>query len=179
MASIHMIAFVFVIPETGLNADHPVSLSKWVMDSFEAGDQRKMQWIDTAFVGGADTFYYPYKYKVAEANAPLTEYFSVFRLSEQYLIRSEAEVKLGELDNATSDLNVVRNRAGIGNSSASTDAELLASIMNERKVELFTEWGHRWLDLKRTNAVDEIMSVVVPEKGGSWQSTDQLYPIPF
>ncbi|HLX53389.1 MAG TPA: RagB/SusD family nutrient uptake outer membrane protein, partial [Aquella sp.] len=51
---------------------------------------------------------------------------------------------------------------------------LLAAIMHERQVELFTEWGHRWLDLKRTGTANTILATVKE----NWQSTDQLYPIP-
>jgi len=42
-------------------------------------------------------------------------------------------------------------------------------------VELFAEWGHRWLDLKRTGSAD---SVLYSLKAPNWQSTDSLYPIP-
>jgi hypothetical protein len=53
------------------------------------------------------------------------------------------------------------------------------AIEQERRIELFSEWGHRWLDLKRTNRVDAVMGVVTPIKGGgTWQSYKQLYPIP-
>ena len=44
---------------------------------------------------------------------------------------------------------------------------------------MFTEYGHRWLDLKRTGAIDSVMSIVTPEKGGSWNTTAQLFAIPF
>ncbi len=50
--------------------------------------------------------------------------------------------------------------------------------MHERQVELFSELGHRWLDIKRKNLVDNIMSIVAPEKGNVWVSSQQLYPIP-
>ena len=51
------------------------------------------------------------------------------------------------------------------------DALLL--IEHERQVELFTEWGHRWLDLKRTKRASTILG-----DQPNWQSTDSLYPIP-
>jgi starch-binding outer membrane protein, SusD/RagB family len=40
---------------------------------------------------------------------------------------------------------------------------------------LFTEWGHRWLDLKRTGKATAVLS---PLKGAMWQASDELYPIP-
>ena len=46
--------------------------------------------------------------------------------------------------------------------------------MHERRVELFTEGGHRWLDLKRTNQADNVLSQIK----SSWDVTDVLFPIP-
>ena len=65
--------------------------------------------------------------------------------------------------------------------SASDQPSLLAAILHERQVELFTELGQRWLDLKRTGKVDEVMTVVTPLKanGAQWQSYQQLYPVLF
>jgi hypothetical protein len=49
-------------------------------------------------------------------------------------------------------------------------------------VELFTEGGHRWFDLKRTGAIDAVMGApgnVCQQKGGHWDTNWQLYPIPL
>ncbi len=46
-------------------------------------------------------------------------------------------------------------------------------------MELFSEWGHRWLDLKRTAKVDEVMPEITTEKGGSWNTHWQWYPLPL
>jgi len=51
-------------------------------------------------------------------------------------------------------------------------------------VELFTEWGHRWLDLRRTGILDGVMTIVTPLKVTTtstpniWNSAYALYPIP-
>jgi starch-binding outer membrane protein, SusD/RagB family len=100
----------------------------------------------------------------------------VLRLAEQYLIRAEANLKLGDLAGAASDINTIRSRAGLGNTPASTETDLLHAIAQERRIELFTEWGHRWLDLRRYGIVDAVLG---PLKGASWNTTDQLYPIPL
>jgi len=100
------------------------------------------------------------------------------RLAEQYLIRAEAMAQQNKIPEAAADLNVIRSRAGLPNTTAATQSAMLAAILQERKAELFTEWGHRWLDLKRTNTVDSVMSVVAPQKGGTWQSIQKYYPIP-
>ena len=104
----------------------------------------------------------------------------VLRLGEQYLIRSEARAVQNKIDDAQSDLNVIRQRAGLESTIASDKNSLLNAILAERKAELFTEMGHRWLDLKRTNKIDEVMSVETPQKAGGteWKSYQQFYPIP-
>jgi hypothetical protein len=155
----------------------PVSISNQLMNAFEKDDKRLKSWIGSISVNG-NTYFYPYKYKVNTQNAPITEYLMVLRLAEQYLIRAESRVQQGNLLGGKSDLDVIRLRAGLKNSVANDKKSLLTAIEKERQIELFSEWGHRWLDLKRTNRVDEVMSSVTPLKGGIWTSGMSLYPIP-
>ncbi len=68
--------FTFIIPETGRSDQNPVCLSAELLNGFEIGDERKISWIDTAIING-DTFYFPYKYKIATSDAPI-EYLMVF-----------------------------------------------------------------------------------------------------
>ncbi len=89
--------------------------------------------------------YYPTKYNTA-GNSDNTH---VFRVAEMYLNRAEARAQLGNLEGARGDLNAVRKRAGLPETTASTREELLASILQERKLEFYQE-GHRWFDLFRT-----------------------------
>ena len=74
----------------------------------------------------------------------------VLRLAEMYLTRSEANARLGALPAAIADINVVRQRAGIGNLPATVDTqeEVLVANLEERRREFFYE-GHRFHDLKR------------------------------
>jgi len=156
--------------------NNPVSLSDFLLNSFEAGDGRKAAWVDS--YNGSQTYYFPKKYKIKSDPSQPTEYLTVLRLAEQYLIRAEARAHLSKSGDAENDLNLVRSRASLSDTSSANQSELLGIIMHERRVELFTEWGHRWLDLKRTNTVDSVMSAVCPAKGGNWKSQWQLYPIP-
>jgi hypothetical protein len=170
-------AKIFILPGSGPDPySHPFYLSPQLLNSFETGDQRKANWVQSITVG-SNTYYYPYKYKSATYNVPVTEYEMVFRLAEQYFIRAEAEANLDQINEAKNDLNAVRNRAGLGNTNANDKASLLTAILHERQVELFTEWGHRWFDLKRTNNIDAVMNIVTLQKGGSWNTNWQLYPI--
>lgn len=148
-----------------------------LVSAFEPGDKRFVNWVSQYDVSG-HTYYLPFKYKVRTSSV-LTEYYSVLRLAEQFLIRSEARAKQSKLAAAVSDLDIIRNRAGLTliqntNPSISQSALLLA-IEQERRIELFCEWGHRWLDLKRTGRVDAVMTA---NKPGKWKSTSSLYPLP-
>lgn len=177
--------WIFVIPESGLTTgggvdDHPCYLSKQLLESFEEGDQRKSHWVDSVVVAGS-AYYFPYKYKNANYGEPVVEYLTVLRLAEQHLIRAEARAQLGNISGSQSDLNAIRSRAGLPATYAADLTSLLNAIPHERQTELFAEWGHRWLDIKRIGAIDSIMEVTTPSKanGSPWQSYQQWYPIPI
>jgi len=181
-------AYVFVLPPAGPSFLNPVYLSKRVMDDFELGDKRKSEWTGQVNVNNGLTYDYPYKYKVIVSNEttyPILEYSTVLRLAEQVLIRAEARAHLGNISGAISDVNVIRERAGlplIETTHPNPDMEhLLDLILKERKAEFFAEWGHRWLDLKRTDRINEVMQTVTPQKSGgsSWKTFQQYYPIPL
>jgi SusD/RagB-like outer membrane lipoprotein len=171
-------ALAFVIPAAGPGAGLSAGayLSGSLLSAFEAGDMRRSNWVDSVVVGGA-VYYFPFKYKVNSYGQPVTEYLTILRLAELYLIRAEAKARLGDLAGAGVDLDVVRARAGLG--AVGVDSDLLSAIWHERQVELFTELGQRWLDLKRIGAVDSVMGVVTPLKGGgAWKPYEQWYPLP-
>ncbi len=149
-----------------------VSLNSGLISNFELRDQRRQDWIDSISVDGK-VYYFPYKYKV-KSSSILTEYSMVLRLAEQYLIRAEARVEQNNIPGAQADLNVVRNRAGLPNTDLDNKNDLLKAIGHERQAELFCEWGHRWLDLKRTNKANDVLSRIKP----NWKATSILFPIP-
>ena len=55
-----------------------------------------------------------------------------------------------------------------------TKEECLAAVEQERRIELFSEWGHRFYDLKRTGRAYAVLGAIKP----MWESTDTVYPIP-
>ncbi len=147
-----------------------------LLESFELGDERRNVWVTELDLGGS-TFFVPHKYKDMYPVEILNEYSMILRLGEQYLIRAEARAqqdKVIGLNSAESDLNMIRNRAKLDPTKAATKNDMLGAILAERRVELFIEWGHRWLDLKRTMKADEVLSILKP----SWDVNDKLYPIP-
>lgn len=153
-------------------------LTQQLLSFFDSTDKRIAAWTNKS-VNSNITYVYPYKYKIALGTTGSTpnEYYMVLRLAEQYLIRAEARVSQDNLTGAISDINSIRTRAGISSLPPTlSKAEIVESIENERMRELFSEWGHRWFDLKRTNRADAILA---PIKGNNWQTMDQLYPIPY
>jgi len=145
----------------------------YFMTTLQANDLRKAAWLTANIISGKP-YYYPSKYKVRN-NTTVGEYNVVQRLAEMYLIRAEANARLGNLAAAEFDLNAIRRRAGLEDAKAITQRQLLDSIAKERQIEFFAEWGHRWFDLKRTG---EINAVLGERKTPNWQSSDALYPIP-
>lgn len=160
----------------------PVSTPYYRLDTnlvhtFEAGDLRRQDWIGTYTAASGTVSYYPLKYKVrTRTGTTVTEYSMVLRLAEQYLIRAEARAQQGKLDLAIEDLDAIRHRAGLGTLPATLDqASVLAAVQKERQLELFTEWAHRWMDLKRTGRASAVLE---PVKTG-WKPSAVYYPIPL
>lgn len=171
-----------LVSSPGNSITNCTTISPFLMNDFEAGDNRKTNWIGSFTSDSILYYYFPYKYKVYnQSSGPATEYTMVLRLAEQYLIRAEARAQENKLMDAAIDLNVIRNRAGLPNTIAVTQSDFLTAILHERKVELFTEWGHRWFDMIRTRNANSVMGSplnVCQSKGGIWSSNWQLFPIP-
>lgn len=174
-------------PTTGVQKS--TALSPNVVHLFSDQDQRKIIWARENVVD--DTSYlHPYKYKSSFESPGVPEYLMVLRLAELYLIRAEARAEQGNLagpDGAVSDLNMIRSRAGIEEPFVTDSyADVIDLIEEERQRELFTEWGHRFYDLKRwkgkldpnKSRIDEVMPAVSTSKGGNWEPYEKLFPIP-
>jgi hypothetical protein len=173
-------AFILTTPPTNDGFSQTSTLSDSLLHSFEPGDLRFADWVDS--VG---SFCFPYKYKANLSVMTTVEYEMVLRLVEQYLIRAEARARQGNVSSsggAVADLNAIRERAGLPDYAGAMDTtSVIAAIRHERHVEMFAEWGDRWLDMKRSGTINTIMGGtqgMSAQKGGSWQSAFALYPIP-
>tara|TARA_R110002124_G_scaffold198852_1_gene365696 strand:- start:2735 stop:4363 length:1629 start_codon:yes stop_codon:yes gene_type:complete len=104
----------------------------------------------------------------------------VIRLAEVYLIAAEAQMKLGKLDSAAINMNIVRTRAAKPGKQA--DMQIAASqvtldfILDERAREFAGE-QLRWFDLKRTGKLVERVKAHNPNATGI-QSFHTTRPIP-
>jgi len=157
-------------------------LASGLTSAFEPNDLRKSTWVDSTPTPSVPPYngipyYYAAKYtsQVATGTSPITQYYMVLRLAEQYLIRAEARAQQNKTADAAADLNVLRNRAGLPNTTATAQADLLNAVARERRVELFAEWGHRWFDLKRTGKAAEVLGAIPDKK--PWSDNALVYPI--
>ncbi|SDH40910.1 Starch-binding associating with outer membrane [Chitinophaga filiformis] len=153
-----------------------VQLTDDLLNSFEPNDGRYTNWVRATTYTGITptaTYYFPNKYKSVANGA---ERSMILRLADIYLVRAEARTALKNLSGAQEDINVVRSRAGLSNTTASTETELQAAIAQERRVELFTEMGNRFFDLRRTGKLDAAM--IAAKGNGIWTAYKQFWPIP-
>jgi starch-binding outer membrane protein, SusD/RagB family len=176
-------AFYYYLHGAPGSGAYDVTLSTFLANSFETGDARWVNWVGI-YNDGTTNYYYPFKYQVWQRNVAVTEYTTVLRLAEQYLIRAEARAEQGNINGpsgALADLNFIRTRAWLSNYEGPTDQQsVLSAILHERQIELFSEWGHRWFDLKRTNNLNSVMGSpgnVCISKNGTWSPDWVLLPI--
>lgn len=154
------------------NATFSTALTEDFLSIWQNGDMRYSNWINV-YTEAHNHFYYPFKFKF-KTGGSTEEYSIVMRLAELYLIRAEAYCMIGNVDHSVADLNKIRNRAGLPNWELSDVTDIKLMVLEERRRELFSEWGHRWLDLKRFGRIDEVLR----EKKPQWSSRAKLLPIP-
>lgn len=142
-----------------------------LVNAFEAGDKRKTAYL--AYSASSQTSYV-YKYRDLPGG---TDQGKILRLSETYLVRAEARAmqnKLTGSGSAAEDVDKIRARAGLNGTMAATREAMLDAVMQERLVELMFE-NHRWLDLKRTGRIREVMASAKP----TWTAQTPIFlPVP-
>jgi len=98
----------------------------------------------------------------------------VLRMGEVYLLNAEAANELGNTSKAQTSLNMVRNRAGLPNTSASDYGSLQQAIWNERRFELAMEHD-RFFDLVRQGRAGTVLRA----HGKSFvDGKHEVFPIP-
>lgn len=150
------------------------ALSPQLIQSFDQNDLRLQNWIGTVQDFMGSKYYYPTKYKQTMITSSQNEYSIVLRSEEAVLNRAEALAQLGFLDLSVGELNKIVSRAGLPLLPQMSQGDLLNRILLERRHELFTEYGHRFFDLKRSSKLDETMKLMKPQ----WKSYYQMFPLP-
>jgi len=98
----------------------------------------------------------------------------ILRMGEIYLINAEAANELGNPAKAQSSLNAVRQRAGLGDTPASSQTDLREAIWKERRVELAMEHD-RFFDLVRQGRAGEVLRAHGKE---FVDGKNEVFPIP-
>lgn len=83
--------------------------------------------------------------------------FVVLRYADVILMLAEVENELSNSTQAAGYLNMIRNRAGLANTSATGPVDLRDAISLERRLELIGE-GSRWFDLLRAGTAVTVMN---------------------
>jgi len=88
------------------------------------------------------------------------------RNEELILLRAEANLGLGNLDQALEDINRIRTRAGgleeIPAGSLSEE-EMITELLYNKRYSLLYEWGHTWLSLRTWDRLLEDLLPVVTD----------------
>jgi hypothetical protein len=134
-----------------------------LFNAFEAGDTRRAT---TIALSGSNRYGGKYT-RIANGD----DHVVVLRLAEMYLIRAEANARLGADPTVVrGDINVVRARAGLAAlaTTVTNQTALLDAILQERRVELAME-GHRFFDLRRLGRAQQVLNL---------SAERLLFPIP-
>jgi len=108
---------------------------------------RKITTVPDDEVGSAQGLSSNLKFRMYTRTGPVP----LIRNEELILMRAEAEANLGMKTEAIADLNIVRSVSGklVPLDAASTDAQVQAEIIYNRRYSLMFEGGHRWIDIRR------------------------------
>lgn len=90
--------------------------------------------------------------------------FPFFRNEELILIYAEAKAQRNQgtdIVDAVDAINVIRNTWGLSDFNSLNQADVIDQILHERRYSLWFEGGHRWVDMRRYDRLDEL-----PTDGG-------------
>lgn len=144
----------------GLNAtgDIRAAREEWINEA-EAGDTRlskvSLRDIDDPDVGPATQAGLSSDYDVNLYKSQ-TDAIPIMRNEELILIYAEANIQENNLAAAVDALNAIRNTYGLDDYSGTVNqASLIDEMLRQRRYSLWFE-GHRWIDLRRYNRLDEL-----------------------
>lgn len=123
------------------------------MNAFEPNDIRKAVNIAVTTRPPFNTAGQPYVAKYRRTTSGDDPNLYIIRLADVILIRAESLNELNQTALAVPLVNQIRNRAGLANTTATTQATLREVIEKERRLEFAFE-GQRWHDLVRTGRAE-------------------------
>ncbi|WP_312355994.1 RagB/SusD family nutrient uptake outer membrane protein [Empedobacter sp.] len=152
-----------------------VALRQDFINLFNPLDKRLQFWTKkVSNTTNTQSWYIPYKYKENANTGSSKEFSIVFGLSEIILMRAEAYLHTNELALAVKEINIIREKAGLNQFNSSNPNEIQKELILQRKLELFTEHGNRWFDLKRWKIAEETLKPIK----SNWKPRDLILPIP-
>ncbi|MCC5937854.1 MAG: RagB/SusD family nutrient uptake outer membrane protein [Lunatimonas sp.] len=133
-----------------------------IIAAYEAGDERKDASIGFVTLSGSlrANKSFPYIKKYTKPHALHNNHginWPIYRYAETLLFLAEALNEQGKTTEAAEYLDMVRNRAGLGNTTAASQGAMRDAIMQERRVELAFE-NKRWHDLTRTDTYRQVIT---------------------
>ncbi len=157
---------IFINPTTATNSKGTI-----LFDGFRIPSQDSVQ--------NSTYSYKAYHSRTLEANCGgntdrLPKQVRILRYADVLLINAEAAIQLGNIGAATTDLHLVRARAGLPDVTPT-----LTAIWHERRVELGMEHD-RFFDLVRQDAVQpgRAAAAFTADGNKTWSATRALFPIP-
>lgn len=98
----------------------------------------------------------------------------IIRNEELILLRAEANIGLGNLSAAESDINLIRAESGsLPAVTLTSQSQALDQLLYEKRYSLFFEGGHRWIDMRHYGKLDELPTDLPTH------SVAERYPIPI
>jgi hypothetical protein len=168
----------YILGDAATNAPYPADN---LPAGYHYGDTIKCKWDPDITYTTRARFDWPYSRKAEGVNPEnMNEQYMnndqvYLRLADTYLLKAEAEFKLGRSQDAANTLNIIRRRS---NASEITSAQVnLDFILDERSRELFLEEHRRWT-LLRTHKFLERTMAYNKNGGQNLSARDTIYPIP-
>jgi len=176
--SYHAIRKFYVLGDAVANSPYPADK---LPAGYNYGDTIWTKWNPDITYTTRARFDWPFSRKAegvdpANMNEPYMNTDQVYlRLADTYLLKAEAEYKLGRPQDAANTLNIIRSRS---NASEITAAQVnIDFILDERSRELFFEEHRRWTLLRTHKYLERTMAHNM-NGGQNLSPRDTLYPIP-
>lgn len=177
-ASNYILRKFFILRDAAYNAPEPADL---LPDGLSYGDTIWLDWSEPISASHRSVTYWPYSRKFEgtdpdnmRASFAWTDLIYL-RLADTYLLKAEAQYKLGRPDDAAATINIIRTRS---NATLITGADVdIDFILDERSRELYGEEERRYT-LLRTRKWLERTALYNKFGGEKITARDTLFPIP-